>query len=238
MRFLFLGTAKQKGVCGTHTCRSSFGPPRSNNCDPGPSPDSPKPASTRADSDLFALLPLRVVGIVNRAVSGACQNQPRLTYSIGFHLAPWMKLRRSHGIYCCTLRFMTRTGTSINSAQRTFSEPIPSVTFIRRRIVIIYTDLRYSTTERCRTSISPSWGRRPHNLPAQGTTQRSPFDSTETSGYSIVEKAPSVKSKTARSRWERFPRFLLPIPTVCYRWLAPWARKFSDHKLKEITYLA
>jgi hypothetical protein len=25
---------------------------------------------------------------------------------------------------------------------------------------------------------------------------------------------------------------------VCYRWLAPWARKFSDHKLKEITYLA
>lgn len=71
-------------MCGTHTCRSSFGPPRSNDCDPGPSPDSPKPVLTRADGDLFALLPLRVVGIVNRAVSGACQSQPRLTYWFSF----------------------------------------------------------------------------------------------------------------------------------------------------------
>lgn len=74
---------------------------------------------------------------------------------------------------------------------------------------------QYSTTKRCRTSISLSWGPPPHSLPSQGTIQRFPSVSTGTSGYLIAGKAHNVKSRRAQSRWEGFRRFLLPIPTVC-----------------------
>jgi hypothetical protein len=64
-----LSPAKRRETRDGQTCNSSLSSPTSNVNDPGPSPDSFELTSTLADDGFFALLALRVVGIVNRAVS-------------------------------------------------------------------------------------------------------------------------------------------------------------------------
>lgn len=60
----YSSVTQQKETRDGRTCKSSFGSPTSNNHDPDPSPGSLEPASTFAGDDFFALLELRVVGIV------------------------------------------------------------------------------------------------------------------------------------------------------------------------------